>query len=269
MAPPRSQRPAPRRSGTANARPGRRLLSHDRKLGARVVAGADEAGRGCLAGPLVTAAVAFDYATLMGPDAAPLGHLNDSKKLTLDVRERLYDAVLSLARSWSVVVISPGTIDRRGLHKSNVRGLGLALERLQCPVELGLTDGFHVECAGMTTQRIIKGDATSAAIAAASILAKVTRDRLMHRLDQMLDGRWAFAEHVGYATPLHHERIREHGMSEHHRRSFDSVAYRDLAPAVGNVRSEGVSQVVDPFDATTRILPHEEHVEAVAPNAPV
>jgi ribonuclease HII len=234
-------------------RPGRRLLNHDRKLGVRFVAGADEVGRGCLAGPLVTAAVVFDYATLTGPAAAPLGHLDDSKKLTAAAREKLYDAVVALAAGWSVISISPATIDRRGLHVSNLAGLRRALDTVRTPADISLVDGFQLD--GCT--RIIKGDATSAAIAAASILAKVTRDRLMTRLEQVHGNRWAFDEHVGYATPLHHERIAVHGVSPLHRMSFDSIAYR----------SEGVGDVVDAVDSAVALAVHQEHVEPVLLNA--
>ena len=252
--------PPAKRKGTPQ-RPGRKLLRYDRGLELRFVAGVDEVGRGCLAGPLVAAAVVLDYTSLVGPKAASLAHLNDSKKLSRDMRERLFDVVMECATATSVVVISANTIDRRGLHKSNIAALCTAINRLRAPIDMALVDGFAVplDCAN---RRVIKGDSTSAAIAAASIVAKVTRDRMMCRLDETLDGRWAFGEHMGYATPLHHERIHAHGVSDHHRMSFDSQAYR-----VGV--SEGVGEVLDPFDASVVVAIDDVDIEAVLTDAPL
>ena len=213
-----------RKRGSVGPRPGKKLLAHDRSLGIRYVAGADEAGRGCLAGPLVAAAVVLDIDSMVGPDAAVFGHLNDSKKVAPPMRDRLYDAVLAHAAAWSVVSFSPATIDRVGLHKTNLAALRTAFDQLSVPYGIELVDGFDLGYRRVESRRMIKGDATSASIAAASIIAKVTRDRLMHRLD-MLDPRWNFTEHVGYATPEHHERIRVHGITRYHRLSFASSAY--------------------------------------------
>ena len=212
-------------------RPGKKLLNHDRRI-ARFVAGVDEAGRGSLAGPLVAAAVVLDLQRLTGPEAAALGHLDDSKKLAPDVRDRLYRVVLSRARDISVALVPAPTIDREGLHRCNIKAMRRALERLTSPVEVMLVDGFQlepVELLGCGTRfdcrKVIRGDATSAAIAAGAIVAKVTRDRLMARLDEETDHRWAFSEHHGYATELHAERIRLHGTSHHHRMSYEAQAY--------------------------------------------
>lgn len=212
-------------------RPGRKLLAHDRKL-ARFVAGVDEAGRGSLAGPLVAAAVVLDLQRLSGPEAAALGQLDDSKRLTRDVRDRLYRVVLARARDISVALVPSSTIDRNGLHRSNISAMRRALCALESPVEAMLVDGFQlapIELLACGTRlecrRIIKGDQTSAAIAAGAIVAKVTRDRLMARLDEETDLRWAFGEHHGYATELHAERIAEHGTSHHHRMSYEALAY--------------------------------------------
>ena len=216
-------------------RPGKKLLDHDRALGHRYVAGVDEAGRGCLAGPLVAAAVVLDMQRLVGPDASPLMQVNDSKQLSHAERERMYASVLTCVSSWSISVISPARIDRVGLHKCNIEAMKIALRGLRVTPEVGLVDGFALvehNLAYPCTQ-IIKGDATSASIAAASIIAKVSRDRLMMRLDERLGGRWAFAEHMGYATPLHHERLQEHGPGSHHRMSFASAAYEGVARFVG------------------------------------
>ena len=212
-------------------RPGKKLLAHDRKLG-RFVAGVDEAGRGCLAGPLVAAAVVLDLERLTGPEAAALGQLDDSKRLTADVRERLYRIVLARARDVSVALVTARTIDERGLHVSNIDAMRRALAGLDQPVEHLLVDGFQLEpvelrrCGiRLPCRKIIKGDRTSAAIAAGAIVAKVTRDRLMNRLDDETDRRWAFTEHHGYATELHAERIQLHGTSHHHRMSYDAQSY--------------------------------------------
>lgn len=247
MTPPRA-RPVPR--------PGRRLLRHDRELGARFVGGCDEAGRGSLAGPLVAAAVVLDLDRLTGPEAAALGRLDDSKKLAPDLRDRLYAAVLARSRDIAVALVPATTIDRDGLHVSNIAAMRRALSSLESPCDHLLVDGFQLEpvtlrCGTIRTcRRIIRGDGTSAAIAAAAIVAKVTRDRLMHRLDEELDGRWAFAEHVGYATPLHSERIREHGTTHHHRMSYDARAYADAPranlPLPGQVTTHHLRSVAAP-----------------------
>jgi ribonuclease HII len=212
-------------------RPGKRLLNHDRKI-ARYVAGVDEAGRGSLAGPLVAAAVVLDLDQLTGPEAAALGQLDDSKKLSRDVRDRLYRVVLARARDISVALVPSTTIDRVGLHKCNIKAMRRALEQLTSPVEAVLVDGFQldpIELIGCGTRfdcrKVIKGDQTSAAIAAGAIVAKVTRDRLMDRLDEETDFRWAFTDHHGYATELHAERIQLHGTSHHHRMSYEAQAY--------------------------------------------
>lgn len=222
MTPPRTKVPK---------RPGKRLLAHDRKLGARFVAGCDEAGRGSLAGPLVAAAVVLDLDRLTGPEAAALGRLDDSKKLTHEVREQLYRVVMSRCRDVSVAMVSATTIDRNGLHVSNIAAMRRALAQLETPCEHVLVDGFQLAPVTLACgtprdcTRLIKGDGKSAAIAAAAIVAKVTRDRLMCRLDEETDGRWALAEHMGYATPLHAERIQLHGTSHHHRMSYEAMAY--------------------------------------------
>lgn len=253
----------PRRTsrGRRPKHPGVRLLRHDRELGCRFVAGADEAGRGCLAGPLVAAAVAFDYDWLSGPVAAGLRHLNDSKRLSPAERERLYDIVVGRAHAVSVGFVSPQTIDRVGLHRSNLRVLGQVINRLRCCIDVALVDGFRPPDMEMDCRRMVRGDSTSAAIAAASIVAKVARDRLMCRLDEQLDYRWAFSEHMGYATPLHRDRINEHGVSPYHRRSFDSSAYRD------EMWSEGIGDVLHSLEDIGFVAVDDEYVEPVAADA--
>src|SRR6476659_5543583 len=125
-------------------RPGRRLLAHDRGLGVRLVAGADEAGRGSLAGPLVAAAVCLDLDRLRGARCAPLGMLDDSKRHTEARREELFDAVVSCASQVAVCVVPASDIDRRGLHRSNLHALGAALCALDPEPDVCLTDGFPV-----------------------------------------------------------------------------------------------------------------------------
>jgi ribonuclease HII len=214
------------------ARPGHRLLRHDRGLGAQFVAGTDEAGRGALAGPLVAAAVLFDYQRLQGRVCAPLAQLDDSKTRTLEQREELYEAVLRCATRISVIVAPAREVDRRGVHRANLSALARALHALDAPVEaLLLSDGFRVPLV-RTHRAIVGGDGTSAAIAAASIIAKVTRDRLMRRLHGDYP-QYGFDGHVGYSTPQHREALVSHGPCPLHRRSFATVGALQLSLLAG------------------------------------
>lgn len=207
---------------------GRKLFEFDRALGFRFVAGADEAGRGCLAGPLVAAAVLFDYEQLGRREVRALAALNDSKQQTAASREALYPLILRTASRVAIVSRSASGIDRRGLHKTNLAALRDALVRVGCESCLCLSDGFPVADTGHDQRAVVGGDARSAAIAAASILAKVTRDRYMQRADVLHPG-WEFASHVGYATPEHRAAIERLGVSPLHRLSFQSAAYQQLA----------------------------------------
>jgi ribonuclease HII len=228
---------------------GKRLFAFDRRLGYRLVAGADEAGRGCLAGPLVAAAVLFDYEALTTRELRALGALNDSKQHTAETREELYPLVMRSAAKVAVVSRCVRGIDSRGLHKTNlaalrdaVRGVTADLpprEGVATPLGgrredgcsgevLCLLDGFAVAEFEHPQRAIVDGDATSAAIAAASIVAKVSRDRFM-RLADARHPEWSFAEHVGYSTPSHRDAILRHGVSPLHRMSFQSLAYQQLA----------------------------------------
>jgi ribonuclease HII len=204
------------------------LLRFDRGLGVRLVAGADEAGRGSLAGPLVVAGVLLDYASLRGHRVRTLACLNDSKQVPPDERERLYTAVLSCAAGVSVRIIPAGEIDRTGLHRSNLWGLRTVLADLSPPAEACLVDGFRLGAAAPPHRAVVDGDTRSAAIAAASIVAKVTRDRLMRRLDALYP-RYGFASHVGYITPAHTAAVLAHGACDQHRLSFAARAYGDVA----------------------------------------
>jgi len=210
---------------------GKRLFAFDRRLGFRLVAGADEAGRGCLAGPLVAAGVLFDYGALTTRELRALGALNDSKQHTPEAREELYPLVMRSAARVVVVSRCVRGIDARGLHKTNLAALRDAVRGATAGVSgevLCLLDGFAVAEFEHPQRAIVDGDATSAAIAAASIVAKVTRDRFMHLADEQHPG-WSFAEHVGYSTPSHREAILRQGVSPLHRMSFQSLAYQQLA----------------------------------------
>jgi ribonuclease HII len=205
-----------------------RLFDFDRGLDHRFVAGADEAGRGCLAGPLVAAAVLFDYETLSIGDRRTLGGLHDSKQMTEEARLEMFPCVMRAAARVSIVIRSAPGIDRRGLHVTNCLALGDALARLEPgPEAICLVDGFRLPRCQVPHRRVVGGDRTSAAIAAASVLAKVTRDRYMREAAERHPG-WGFEEHVGYSTPEHRAAIDRLGISPLHRRSFASVAYTQL-----------------------------------------
>ena len=209
--------------------PGQRLLRFDRKLDVRYVAGADEAGRGSLAGPLVVAGVLLDYEHLRGHRVRALATLNDSKQVEPEERERLFRAVLGAARQFSVRVIPASRIDREGLHRCNLWGLRAVLADLG-DADACLVDGFRLGPTAPPHRAVVDGDTKSAAIAAASIVAKVTRDRLMRQLDAV-HPRYGFASHVGYITPTHTAAVREHGPCPQHRLSFNAKAYADTADA--------------------------------------
>lgn len=192
------------------------------------MAGADEAGRGSLAGPLVAAGVLLDYRCL-GPEVRKsLAGLDDSKRQTEEDRERLYPAVLAAATKVSVIAYCAGGIDHRGLHVSNLNGLAHCLGEVAVPGAKCLSDGFRLgsRCR-VDHEAVVGGDARSAAIAAASVIAKVTRDRYMRRAAEHYPS-WNFAGNVGYSTPDHREAIVANGICVLHRRSFASTAYLQL-----------------------------------------
>jgi ribonuclease HII len=219
---------ARRRRSRTKRRTGRRLFQFDRGLGVRWIAGADEAGRGCLAGPLVAAAVLFDVEARGVREVRALTALNDSKQHDPEARDELYPVVMRTAVKVNVVSRCVRGIDGYGLHKTNLAALRDALAGVARPGCLCLIDGFAVPDFGHQQRPIVDGDATSAAIAAASIVAKVTRDRFMHRADALHPG-WEFRSHVGYSTPEHREAIQRQGVSPLHRLSFQSTAYQQLA----------------------------------------
>jgi ribonuclease HII len=139
-------------------------------------------------------------------------------------REELFRAVLACATRVSVQVVSPGEIDREGLHRSNLDGLRRALHALTPPAEACLVDGFRLGPSAPEHTAVVDGDERSAAIAAASIVAKVVRDRTMRRMDALYPG-YGFASHVGYITPTHSRLVRERGPCAIHRRSFQALCY--------------------------------------------
>jgi ribonuclease HII len=175
--------------------------------------------------------VLFDYDANTTRELRALSALNDSKQHTAAAREELYPLVLRSALRVHVVSRCVRGIDSRGLHKTNLAALRDAILGVTDGVRedvLCLTDGFSVPSLQRPHRAIVNGDATSAAIAAASIVAKVTRDRYMHHADVRHPG-WHFAEHVGYSTPEHRDAIQRQGVSPLHRLSFQSLAYQQLA----------------------------------------
>jgi ribonuclease HII len=189
-----------------------------RRRGFAHVAGADEAGRGACAGPLVAAA-----AILPPGRRGEVPGLNDSKLLTPPVREKVYAEVVKRTLAYSVVIIPPGEIDQRGLHVCNVAAMRRALAALAVRPDYALTDGFPVDGLGVAGLAVWKGDQVAACVAAASVIAKVTRDRIMCELSEDFP-QYGFAEHKGYATPEHSAALVQHGACAHHRFSYVNVA---------------------------------------------
>jgi ribonuclease HII len=183
------------------------------KRGLHPVAGVDEAGRGACAGPLVAAAVVLDR---------PIRGLADSKLLTERQREACYALICKRAVDFSVVVIEAADCDRMGLHRANIEALRRALARLEVRPGYVLTDGFPVDGLGVPGLAVWKGDQVAASIAAASVIAKVTRDRLMVQLHDRYPA-YDFATHKGYVTDGHGRALREHGPCPEHRRRFVNV----------------------------------------------
>ncbi len=189
-----------------------------RRAGFSRIAGADEAGRGACAGPLVTAAVCLPERV-----SPQLAGLADSKLLSPRRREELYRQIQQGARNCTVVVVPSSEIDAIGVHRANLVALRRAVAQLGAQVDYALTDGFSVPGITMPNLGVWKGDRIAACIAAASIVAKVTRDRLMCQLHERFP-RYGFARHKGYITPAHARALREHGPCSEHRRSFANIA---------------------------------------------
>jgi len=195
-----------------------------RRAGFGLIAGADEAGRGACAGPLVAASV-----ILGSTPGAQIPGLKDSKLLTALRRERCYDLILSRAVAWSVVLIEPGECDRLGMHVANIQALRRAVCRLDVRPDFVLTDGFGVDGLAAPSLAVWKGDAVAGCVAAASVIAKVTRDRIMRRAHQQWP-QYSFDVHKGYCTPLHQELLDANGPCEIHRWCFENVR-RTARPA--------------------------------------
>ncbi len=193
------------------------MMSFEREAvdgGFRCIAGVDEAGRGPLAGPLAAAAVVLKH---------PVPGLNDSKQLTAEQREALFVELSQGGHAIGVVLIPPETIDLLGIQTANYSAMVQAAGQLDPSPDFLLVDGFTIPGCRWPHKRIIKGDARSQSIAAASIVAKVTRDRVMHELDHQYPG-YGFGEHKGYGTAAHLEALRRLGPCPAHRRSFSPVA---------------------------------------------
>ncbi|MCP2260803.1 RNase HII [Streptoalloteichus tenebrarius] len=182
------------------------------------VAGVDEAGRGACAGPLVVAAC-----VLRPGDGRRLAELTDSKLLTALARDRVYDAVVARALAWSVVVIPAAEVDGLGVHVANLEGMRRAVARLSTHPGYVLTDGFPVPGLTAPATAVVKGDRVAACVAAASVLAKVTRDRIMAKThaDHPVYG---FDVHKGYCTSEHTAALEEYGPCAEHRWSYVNVA---------------------------------------------
>jgi ribonuclease HII len=183
-----------------------------RRLGFDRVAGVDEVGRGCLAGPVVAAAVVLD------PGAHVAG-LADSKLVPPEERDELSTHIVARARAWAVAVVEPAEIDRINIHRASLQAMRTAVAMIAPLPDVVLVDGFRIPDLAIPQRGIVKGDRRCAAIAAASIVAKVTRDRLMVDLHGR-DPRYGFDRHKGYATAEHLDAVARYGYSEWHRRSF-------------------------------------------------
>lgn len=188
------------------------------KSGVVKIAGVDEAGRGPCAGPLVVASV-----VLKDPFSSNLSDIKDSKELTAKVREKLYDVIISNALAYTIIEIGVDEIDSLGLHKCNIEGMRRAVNALQITPEYVLTDGYAIP--GLTTPNLAvwKGDQVVVSISAASILAKVYRDRIMIELDSEYP-QYGLASHKGYITASHTAAIKQYGVLPIHRKSFANIA---------------------------------------------
>jgi ribonuclease HII len=194
------------------------LVDFDRALG-DVVVGADEAGRGCLAGPLVAAAVRFDYRLLDDTALRALSTLDDSKKLSAQQRQQAMPVIEAHASAITIATRSAAWIDRHGIQAANLTALSEALAGVALDEAVTLVDWFKIE----GVRAITRGDQTSAAIAAASIVAKTHKDLLLTALARQYP-QWGFERHAGYGTKAHLEAINEYGLSPIHRRSFKHKA---------------------------------------------
>jgi len=189
-----------------------------RASGVVLIAGVDEAGRGPCAGPLVVASV-----ILQGADSLALKPVKDSKALSAPVREELFEVIIREALCYSIIEISSMEIDQVGLHKSNLVGMRRAINALSVTPDYVLTDGYPIDGLAIPNLAVWKGDQVALSISAASILAKVYRDRIMRELDLKYPS-YGFARHKGYVTAAHTAALHEFGVTEIHRTSFANIA---------------------------------------------
>ncbi|MBR6242254.1 MAG: ribonuclease HII [Ruminococcus sp.] len=190
------------------------LFDHDSSLRKTypVICGVDEAGRGPLAGDVYAAAVVLD-------DEVLIDYLNDSKKLSESRREKLYDEIIEKAKAYCIATASVAEIDKLNILRATMLAMKRAVEGLGVSPDMALIDGNRLPELDCKAQCVVKGDAVSASIAAASVLAKVARDRYMKDLDKKYP-EYAFAQHKGYGTKLHYEKLAQYGISDVHRRTF-------------------------------------------------
>ena len=182
------------------------------------IAGVDEAGRGACAGPLVIAAV-----VLHNPFAPELAVVRDSKEIPESKRDVVFELIQSIAESVSVVIVPAAEVDARGVHAANLDGMRRAVQGLNVEPAYVLTDGYAIEGLGVPNLAVWKGDQVVVSISAASVIAKVTRDRIMRELDEDFP-LYGFAGHKGYITAAHTKALNEHGPCSEHRSSFANVA---------------------------------------------
>ena len=200
-----------------------KMLSYERNYyaeGAKLIAGVDEAGRGPLAGPLVIAAVVM-------PEEFFISGLNDSKQISAIKRDKLYDEILQKALSVSVNIVSISNIDELNIYRATQQGMAEVLLHLDKQPDVALIDAMPVEAGDIKTVSLVHGDALSASIAAASIIAKVTRDRIMEKLDTLYPA-YKFANNKGYGSKDHMQAIDQDGVTEWHRRSYEPVKSLNL-----------------------------------------
>jgi ribonuclease HII len=195
------------------------LIAYDRALGADLVIGCDEAGRGCVAGPIVAAGVRWDLRALDDETLASLSGLGDSKKLSVAERERLAPAIRACAAEVFVAARSAPWIDEHGIQAANMGVLDDCLGALWRDGAVAIVDGFAVKDSPVAHRRLVRGDSTSAAVAAASVIAKTTRDAMMARAALRFP-LWGFDRHAGYGTARHAAAVAKHGLCALHRRSF-------------------------------------------------
>ena len=182
------------------------------------LAGVDEAGRGACAGPLVIASV-----ILHDPFAEDLSAVRDSKDVSEKERENLYELLVEKAAAISTIIVPPTEVDARGVHAANLDGMRRAVQGLSITPAYVLTDGYAIDGLGIANLSVWKGDQVAHCISAASIIAKVTRDRIMRELDEEFP-QYGFAKHKGYITAAHTKALNAHGPCTEHRRSFSNIA---------------------------------------------